>query len=170
MLDYGGGNGVLAESLRTVGFPHVDTYDPFVPPFASGRPIASIALSASRWSSIPPIPHSLFADMNDLLDGLRASILFSTLLAARRYRPPGPELVVRRPPKCSCVSLHKSKPAQGRRSASGSIWARSPRATMSSFEISPTSRNTSSKWIEARPQLERRHDSAMTHRSYLPWS
>src|SRR3954452_5999569 len=30
LLDYGGGNGVLAEALRAAGFPHAETYDPFV--------------------------------------------------------------------------------------------------------------------------------------------
>jgi hypothetical protein len=37
ILDYGCGNGVMAESLRAVGFPRVDTFDPFVPRF-SERP------------------------------------------------------------------------------------------------------------------------------------
>jgi Methyltransferase domain len=34
ILDYGGGNGTLAELLRDAGFPHVETYDPFVPRFS----------------------------------------------------------------------------------------------------------------------------------------
>ncbi len=34
VLDYGGGNGVLAQSLREFGFPRVDTYDPFVGRFS----------------------------------------------------------------------------------------------------------------------------------------
>lgn len=35
ILDYGCGNGVLAESLRAVGFPRVDGFDPFVARFAA---------------------------------------------------------------------------------------------------------------------------------------
>ncbi len=31
ILDFGGGNGALAESLRAAGFPNPVTYDPFVP-------------------------------------------------------------------------------------------------------------------------------------------
>jgi len=37
VLDYGGGNGVLAAALRAAGFPDVETYDPFVPRY-SARP------------------------------------------------------------------------------------------------------------------------------------
>src|SRR5262249_15024168 len=31
ILDFGGGNGVLADQLRAFGFPHAETYDPFAP-------------------------------------------------------------------------------------------------------------------------------------------
>src|SRR5207302_7999881 len=34
ILDYGGGNGYLADLLRSAGFPHVDIYDPYVPAYA----------------------------------------------------------------------------------------------------------------------------------------
>jgi SAM-dependent methyltransferase len=34
ILDFGGGNGKLAELLRDAGFPHVEAYDPFVSQFA----------------------------------------------------------------------------------------------------------------------------------------
>jgi hypothetical protein len=78
-LDYGGGNGKLAESLRAAGFPEVTTYDPFVPSH-SERP-------ADRFEcvlSFEVVEHSTdpsrsFAEMNEsLMDpGL---ILFSTLL------------------------------------------------------------------------------------------
>jgi SAM-dependent methyltransferase len=34
VLDYGGGNGKMAELLRTNGFPVVETYDPFTPEYA----------------------------------------------------------------------------------------------------------------------------------------
>lgn len=35
ILDYGGGNGLLAKLLREQGFQHVETYDPFTPEFAA---------------------------------------------------------------------------------------------------------------------------------------
>jgi 2-polyprenyl-6-hydroxyphenyl methylase/3-demethylubiquinone-9 3-methyltransferase len=79
ILDYGGGNGVLAESLRAAGFPEVETYDPFVPRH-SARP-------ADRFDCVVCFevvehatdPLHVFAEMNDLLtdSGL---IVFSTLL------------------------------------------------------------------------------------------
>ncbi len=79
ILDYGGGNGGLADRLRAAGFPEVEAYDPFVP-MHSGRP-------AGRFDcvlSFEVVEHSTdpertFADMSDFLDepGL---ILFSTLL------------------------------------------------------------------------------------------
>jgi 2-polyprenyl-6-hydroxyphenyl methylase/3-demethylubiquinone-9 3-methyltransferase len=79
VLDYGGGNGLLAELLRAAGFAQVDTYDPFVPRY-SARP-------SDRYDcivSFEVVEHSTdpvrtFAEMNDLLadPGL---ILFSTAL------------------------------------------------------------------------------------------
>ncbi len=79
ILDYGGGNGGLADRLRAGGFPEVETYDPFVP-LHSARP-------AGRFDCVVSFevvehstdPERTFADMNDFLDepGL---ILFSTLL------------------------------------------------------------------------------------------
>jgi 2-polyprenyl-6-hydroxyphenyl methylase/3-demethylubiquinone-9 3-methyltransferase len=78
-LDYGGGQGVLAELLGVAGFPRVETYDPFVPRH-SARP-------ADRFDCIicfevvehATDPVAVFAELNDLLasPGL---ILFSTLL------------------------------------------------------------------------------------------
>jgi 2-polyprenyl-6-hydroxyphenyl methylase/3-demethylubiquinone-9 3-methyltransferase len=79
VLDYGGGNGLLAELLRAAGFAQADTYDPFVPRFAT-RPL-------ERYDSVVSFevaehatdPARTFAEMNDLVanPGL---ILFSTLL------------------------------------------------------------------------------------------
>jgi SAM-dependent methyltransferase len=79
ILDYGGGNGTLAELLRTAGFPQADTYDPFVP-HHSDKP-------ADRFDcvvSFEVLEHSTdparsFADMNDSLTDT-GLILFSTLL------------------------------------------------------------------------------------------
>jgi SAM-dependent methyltransferase len=78
-LDYGGGNGVLAESLRAAGFPHVETYDPFVERY-SARPADGfdcvICFEVVEHSTDPA---RIFADMDEFLTdpGL---ILFSTLV------------------------------------------------------------------------------------------
>ena len=79
MLDYGGGSGVLAETLRTVGFARVDTYDPFVPHFStkpSDRFECVVCFEVVEHSTDPT---SLFADINDTLDA-SGIILFSTLV------------------------------------------------------------------------------------------
>ena len=78
-LDYGGGNGYLAELLRAAYFPHVDVYDPFVPPYATkptGRYDCVLAFEVVEHS---PDPVATFTEMSALLadPGL---ILFSTLL------------------------------------------------------------------------------------------
>jgi SAM-dependent methyltransferase len=79
ILDYGGGNGLLASRLRASGFLKVDSYDPFVREFST-RP-------AERYDCIVCFevvehsnrPRETFAELNSLLkpDGL---LLFSTLL------------------------------------------------------------------------------------------
>jgi SAM-dependent methyltransferase len=79
ILDYGGGNGTLAESLRAAGFAQVNTYDPFVPRHAerpAGRFDCVVSFEVVEHSTDPA---RSFADLNDsLMDpGL---ILFSTLL------------------------------------------------------------------------------------------
>ncbi len=79
MLDYGGGSGVLAETLRIVGFSRVETYDPFVPRFntrPSDRFDCVVCFEVVEHSTDPV---SLFADMNDTLDD-PGIILFSTLV------------------------------------------------------------------------------------------
>ena len=79
MLDYGAGSGVLAETLRTVGFAQVDTYDPFVPRFSvrpSDRFDCVVCFEVVEHSTDPA---SLFSDMSDLL-GDSGLIFFSTLL------------------------------------------------------------------------------------------
>jgi SAM-dependent methyltransferase len=79
ILDYGGGNGTLAELLCTAGFTQVNTYDPFVP-----RPADKPAGRFDCVVSFEVVEHSTdparsFADMNDsLMDA--GLILFSTLL------------------------------------------------------------------------------------------
>ena len=141
VLDFGGGNGVLAETLRTVGFAHVDTYDPFVPRFRtrpSDRYDCVVYFEVVEHSTDPA---SIFADMNDLLDD-SGMILFSTLLQPADIDRQGLNWWYASP-RNAHVSLHTklSLHKVGQR-LSASISARSPRATTSSSDKSPTSRNT----------------------------
>jgi len=79
ILDYGGGNGVLAESLRAAGFWDAETYDPFVPRH-SARPRdrfdCVVSFEVLEHSTDPA---QTIADINEFLteSGL---ILFSTLV------------------------------------------------------------------------------------------
>nr|WP_261341173.1 class I SAM-dependent methyltransferase [Fimbriiglobus ruber] len=79
LLDYGGGNGRLAELLRAAGFPRVETYDPFVPRFATKPTERFDCIVSIEMVEHSTDPVGTFAEMNDLLTepGL---ILFSTLL------------------------------------------------------------------------------------------
>lgn len=79
ILDYGGGNGVLAGCLRDAGFPDVENYDPFVPDHATrpeGRFDCVVSFEVVEHATDP---ERTFADMMEFLDesGL---IIFSTLL------------------------------------------------------------------------------------------
>jgi len=79
ILDYGGGGGLLADGLRTAGFPEVESYDPFVPLHASrpaGRFDCVVCFEVVEHSTDP---EGTFTDMMDFLaePGL---ILFSTVL------------------------------------------------------------------------------------------
>jgi 2-polyprenyl-6-hydroxyphenyl methylase/3-demethylubiquinone-9 3-methyltransferase len=79
ILDYGGGQGILAELLRAEGFSQVDTYDPFVPRYSARPPDrfdCVVSFEVVEHSTDPP---RAFADMNDFLTG-SGLILFSTLL------------------------------------------------------------------------------------------
>ena len=79
LLDYGGGMGLLAEHLREAGFPHVETYDPFVAEHAQ-RPAGCFDCVVSfEVMEHSPRPRETLAEMDSLLapGGL---ILFSTLL------------------------------------------------------------------------------------------
>jgi SAM-dependent methyltransferase len=79
ILDYGGGNGRLAELLRSIGISNIATYDPFVPRH-SVRPRdrfdCVISFEVLEHSTTPA---GTIADMNQFLDdpGL---IIFSTLV------------------------------------------------------------------------------------------
>jgi 2-polyprenyl-6-hydroxyphenyl methylase/3-demethylubiquinone-9 3-methyltransferase len=79
LLDYGGGAGVLADSLRAASFSHADTYDPFVSQHAvkpAGRYDCVVSFEVVEHT---PTPLATFREMDDVLakPGL---ILFSTLV------------------------------------------------------------------------------------------
>jgi 2-polyprenyl-6-hydroxyphenyl methylase/3-demethylubiquinone-9 3-methyltransferase len=79
VLDYGGGEGKLAELLRASDFPHVETYDPFVPRFAA-RPTGRFdCISCFEVLEHTTDPAAVFAELDQLLadPGL---VMFSTLL------------------------------------------------------------------------------------------
>ncbi len=78
LLDYGGGNGRLAEFLRAEGFLDVQTYDPFVPAHAQ-RPLGAYDCIVSfEVMEHSPRPRETWEDIQSLRakDGL---VLFSTL-------------------------------------------------------------------------------------------
>jgi 2-polyprenyl-6-hydroxyphenyl methylase/3-demethylubiquinone-9 3-methyltransferase len=79
VLDYGGGNGLLAKLLRAAGFPRAETFDPYVASHAarpSDRFDCIVSFEVLEHSTDP---QGVFAEMNEMLmnPGL---ILFSTLL------------------------------------------------------------------------------------------
>ena len=79
VLDYGGGDGLLADLLRAAGFPHAETYDPLVPRHAArpaGRFDLVVSFEAVEHSTDPA---ATFAEIAGLLadPGL---VLFSTLV------------------------------------------------------------------------------------------
>ncbi len=79
ILDYGGGTGVLAESLRAAGFPQAETYDPFVTRH-SARPSHRFDCVVSfEVVEHATDPAGVFADMNDLVTDA-GLIVFSTLV------------------------------------------------------------------------------------------
>jgi SAM-dependent methyltransferase len=79
ILDYGGGTGTLAEMLRMVGFPHVETFDPFVASYArkpTDRFDCIVCFEVVEHSTDPT---GLFADMIEMLAD-PGIIIFSTLV------------------------------------------------------------------------------------------
>ena len=79
VLDYGGGEGLLAELLRSAGFSHVETYDPFVPRFAA-RPSGRFdCIACFEVLEHTTDPAGVFAEMSELLTA-PGLILFSTLV------------------------------------------------------------------------------------------
>ncbi len=79
ILDYGGGNGALAEHLRAAGFPAVETYDPFVERHSARPPGRFDCVVCFEVVEHSTDPEETFADLCDFVDdpGL---ILLSTLL------------------------------------------------------------------------------------------
>jgi 2-polyprenyl-6-hydroxyphenyl methylase/3-demethylubiquinone-9 3-methyltransferase len=79
ILDYGGGNGALADHLRAAGFPAVETFDPFVPRHSARPPGRFDCVLCFEVVEHSTDPERTFADICDSLDdpGL---ILFSTQL------------------------------------------------------------------------------------------
>jgi hypothetical protein len=84
ILDYGGGNGRVAELLRSTGFAHVETYDPFTPQFCQ-RPQSKFDLITSyeTFEHLPD-PAPVFQEIADML-APGGTVQFSTLLLPWSY-------------------------------------------------------------------------------------
>jgi 2-polyprenyl-3-methyl-5-hydroxy-6-metoxy-1,4-benzoquinol methylase len=79
VLDYGGGDGLLAQHLRAAGFAAVDTYDPFVPEHRA-RPARKYNLvTCFEVLEHAPDPMSVAAEIADCL-GDEGMVLASTLV------------------------------------------------------------------------------------------
>jgi SAM-dependent methyltransferase len=79
VLDYGGGNGRLAENLRAAGFPLAQTYDPFYPDFRT-RPAGRFDLvTCFETLEHMPDPKRGAADIASFLEE-GGMLLFSTLI------------------------------------------------------------------------------------------
>lgn len=79
ILDYGGGKGDLAESLRAAGYSNVESYDPFVPEHSarpSGRFDCVVCFEVVEHSTDPG---RTFAEILSFLDE-PGMVIFSTLL------------------------------------------------------------------------------------------
>jgi 2-polyprenyl-3-methyl-5-hydroxy-6-metoxy-1,4-benzoquinol methylase len=88
ILDYGGGNGLLARRLRDVEFANVETYDPFTPEYAK-RPDAKFDLITSfETFEHLPNPPSVIDTMVDLL-APGGVALFSTLVQPPEFEQVG---------------------------------------------------------------------------------
>jgi len=87
ILDYGCGNGRLAELLKEAGFPDVDCYDPMVPAF-SKRPTRKYnVVLAFEVVEHSPTPRQTFADLASFMDD-ESLLIFSTLT-------PPPDITIR---------------------------------------------------------------------------
>jgi 2-polyprenyl-6-hydroxyphenyl methylase/3-demethylubiquinone-9 3-methyltransferase len=79
ILDYGGGNGALAQALQAAGFDQVVTYDPFVPDHCSRPAHRFDCIVSFEVLEHSTAPARTIADMSEFLQdpGL---IIFSTLV------------------------------------------------------------------------------------------
>ena len=78
ILDYGGGNGVLAQLLKAEGFSQVDTFDPFVPRFRTRPPGQFDCVVSFEVLEHSTAPARTLADMISFLTD-SGFILLSTL-------------------------------------------------------------------------------------------
>ncbi len=80
IIDYGGGNGILAQTLRDKGFPDVSVYDPFTPQFAQ-KPNRkfNLLLAFEVIEHVADI-YTTIEDMITLIDKECGFIITSTLL------------------------------------------------------------------------------------------
>lgn len=88
ILDYGGGDGTLAEILRGSGFQEAETYDPFVPRH-SARPNGQfdcVLCFEVLEHAIDPV--ALFTDLQAMLEA-PGIVLFSTLLQPPEFERVG---------------------------------------------------------------------------------
>jgi SAM-dependent methyltransferase len=88
VLDYGGGNGTLAQSLRTSGFRSADTYDPLVVEF-SGMPNGRFAVVSSfETLEHTPDPLGAIQEMGKLVDD-PGIVVFSTMVQPSDFNSQG---------------------------------------------------------------------------------
>ena len=108
ILDYGGGAGVFAAKLRTLGFSAVETYDPYTAP---ERPDGTFdILTCFEVLEHSPFPRATLQDMRALLrdDGF---IIFSTGLQPTNINEIRCQLVVHRTTKWACIDLYATVPS-----------------------------------------------------------
>ena len=79
LLDYGGGEGTLADLLRAAGFPHVESYDPFVPRFAVKPRGRFDCITCFEVLEHTTNPAQVLLELSELLND-PGVVLFSTLL------------------------------------------------------------------------------------------
>lgn len=80
VLDYGGGNGGLAQRLIENGFNQVSVYDPFTPEFAQKPSEKFHLILAFEVVEHVPDLYETFSHITDLLDPQRGFITMSTVL------------------------------------------------------------------------------------------
>lgn len=79
VLDYGGGNGSFAESLKAAGFMVADTYDPFVPPHDRKPERKYHLVTCFETLEHTPAPMQVAMEISTFL-GDEAMVIMSTLI------------------------------------------------------------------------------------------